>query len=87
MGESGDNNSGKSLRGEINRLLLKAKYALYCALLFFLFANPYTYEVTNSWLSSFMTVLGPSGQPTPAGFGLHLILFFLTLWGLMISPA
>ncbi len=85
MGER--SSGGVGLRGEINRLLLKAKYAFYCALLFFLFANPYTYEVTNTWLSSFMTVLGPSGQPTPAGFGLHLILFFLTLWGLMISPA
>ena len=86
MGSNSDDGR-VGLRGEINRVLLKAKYAFYCALLFFLFANPYTYEVTNSWLSSVMTVLGPGGKPTPAGFGLHLALFFLTLWGLMISPA
>lgn len=78
--------SGSGLRGEINRILLKAKYAIYCTLLFFLFANPYTYEVTNTWLGSVMTVLDGTGRPTPAGFGLHLILFFLTLWGLMLTP-
>lgn len=82
-----ESNESSGLRGEINRILLKAKYAIYCTLLFFLFANPYTYEVTSTWLSSVMTVLDGSGRPTPAGFGLHLILFFLTLWGLMLTPA
>jgi hypothetical protein len=86
--EAEDNSDRQSgLRGEINRILLKAKYAIYCTLLFFLFANPYTYEVTSTWLGSMMTVLDGSGRPTPAGFGLHLILFFLTLWGLMLTPA
>lgn len=86
MGKETSDNNESSLRGEINRILLKAKYAIYCTLLFFLFANPYTYEVTNTWLSSVITVLDGSGRPTPAGFGLHLILFFLTLWGLMLTP-
>ena len=72
-------------RGKVNRIVLKAKYAFYCALLFFLFANPYTYEVTNSWLGG--SVLENSGsQPTPFGFGLHLALFFFTLLGLMLAP-
>jgi len=83
--EEADTDHGSGLRGEINRMMLKAKYAIYCTLLFFLYANPYTYEVTNTWLGSVMTVL-EGGRPTPAGFGLHLGLFFMTLWGLMLSP-
>ena len=81
-----DSDRQGGLRGEINRIMLKAKYAIYCTLLFFLYANPYTYEVTNTWLGSVMSVLDNTGRPTPGGFGIHLTLFFLTLWGLMLSP-
>ena len=70
-------------KGTINRILLKAKYAFYCALLFFLFANPYTYEVTNTCFGGFIL---DGDKPTPAGFGLHLLFFFLTLTGLMLAP-
>ena len=72
------------VRGRVNRIILKAKYAFYCALLFFLFANPYTYEVTNSWFGGSI-LEGPGKQPTPFGFGLHLALFFSTLLGLMVA--
>jgi hypothetical protein len=72
-------------KAAINRILAKAKYAFYCTLLFFLFANPYTYEVTNQYFGgSILEKAG--GQPTPAGFGLHSIFFFLTLTGLMLAP-
>lgn len=75
---------GSELRGKINRAFLKAKYAFYCALLFFLFANPYTYEVTNNYFGG--NIIDTGGQPTPFGFGLHLSLFFITLLGLMMTP-
>jgi hypothetical protein len=70
-------------KGTINRILLKAKYAFYCALLFFLFANPYTYEVTNTYFGGCIL---DEDRPTPFGFGLHLLFFFLTLTGLMLAP-
>ena len=70
---------------KINRILLKAKYAFYCALLFMLFANPYTYEVTNQFFNG--SILNSTGgSPTPLGFTIHLGLFFVTLLGLMLAP-
>ena len=75
---------GSTLRGTINRVLLKAKYALYCTMLFFLFANPYTYKVTNNYLGG--NFIDSGGEPTPLGLGVHTFLFFITLSGLMLSP-
>jgi hypothetical protein len=75
----------KSVVGTINRVLLKAKYAFYCTLLYFLFANPYTYEVTNTYFGGII-LESKGGQPTPLGFGIHLVFFFLTLTGLMLAP-
>lgn len=70
---------------EIN-IWLKAKFAFYSALVFFLIANPETYKMTQSILGSFMAVAGESGCPTPYGFFLHTFVFFLVLWGIMMFP-
>ncbi len=66
--------------------LLKAKYAFYSTLVFFLVANPETYKLMQRALGSFLTVASDSGCPTPPGFFLHTTLFFLILWGLMLFP-
>ncbi len=65
---------------------LKAKYALYSALIFFVVANPETYRVTQSFLGYFITIADSLGHPTPQGFFVHTFVFFLLLWGLMLFP-
>jgi hypothetical protein len=70
---------------ELN-LALKAKYSFYSTLIFFLIANPETYKLMQQLLGRFLTIATDSGCPTPVGFFLHTILFFLVLWGLMLFP-
>lgn len=65
---------------------LKAKYALYSALVFFVVANPETYRVTQSVFGYFITIADSVGHPTPQGFFVHTFLFFLLLWLLMLFP-
>ena len=65
---------------------LKAKYALYSALVFFVVANPETYRVTNNALGWFLITADDQGHPTPLGFFFHTFLFFLLLWALMLFP-
>jgi hypothetical protein len=65
---------------------LKAKYALYSALVFFIAANPETFRVTQAALGRFLTIADGSGHPTPLGFFFHTFVFFLMLWGLMLFP-
>ena len=52
----------------IPNVALKAKYALYSALIFFVVANPEPYRVTQSALGSFITVAST-----------HICLFHITL--------
>jgi len=66
-------------------IALKAKYAAYTTLVFFLIANPETYKLLQSILGRFFTV-AEGGSPTPAGFFLSTALFFLFLWSLMMFP-
>lgn len=66
-------------------IFLKAKYAFYSMLIFFLIANPETYKMTETFIGKFFTVAN-NGCPTPAGFFLHTILFFFILWGIMLFP-
>ena len=66
-------------------MALKAKYAFYSTLIFFLIANPETYKMTQKVLGWLMTI-SYEGCPTPAGFFLHTALFFLVLWGVMLFP-
>jgi hypothetical protein len=70
----------------IPNIALKAKYALYSALVFFVVANPETYRVTNNAFGWLVVIADPAGHPTPLGFFVHTFLFFLLLWGLMLFP-
>lgn len=65
---------------------LKAKYAAYTTLVFFLIANPETYKVIQGFVGRWFTVASESGCPTPGGFFFHAGLFFLVLWTLMLMP-
>jgi hypothetical protein len=65
---------------------LKAKYAFYATLVFFLIANPETYKMTQNVLGWILTVADAGGCPTAAGFFLHTALFFGVLWGAMLFP-
>jgi hypothetical protein len=64
---------------------LKAKYAAYTTLIFFLVANPETYKLLQKFLGGWLTIAN-EGCPTPLGFFVHSGLFFLLLWGLMLFP-
>lgn len=65
---------------------LKAKYAFYATLIFFLVASPETYKMTQNTLGWIFAIADSGGAPTPLGFFLHTIIFFLVLWGAMLFP-
>ena len=67
-------------------LALKAKYAFYSALVFFLVANPETFKMTERVLGWIFTIADTGGCPTAAGFFFHTLIFFLILWGIMLFP-
>ncbi len=67
-------------------LALKAKYAFYSTLVFFLIANPETFKLTQRFLGAFFTLASDKGCPSTLGFFFHTLLFFLTLWGFMLFP-
>lgn len=69
-----------------HRVLLKAKYSLYSALVFFLFANPETVRLLQQGLRGWINVSGPSGGLTLEGILLTTVLFFFTMLGLMLLP-
>lgn len=65
---------------------LKAKYAAYSTLIFFLIANPETSRMLQTYLGRFVSIASDSGCPTPTGFFLQTGLFFLVLWAFMLFP-
>ncbi len=65
---------------------LKAKYAAYTTLIFFLIANPETYKLLQRFLGSWVTIASEGGCPTPTGFFFHTGVFFLVLWSFMLFP-
>jgi hypothetical protein len=67
-------------------IALKAKYAFYSTLIFFLIANPETFKMTQKVLGWIFTVADNGGCPTATGFFFHTILFFLVLWAAMLFP-
>ena len=71
----------------MNRVLLKAKYSLYSALVFFLFANPETYIILQKFLGNTLTLITSSGTPTIQGIFFSTGLFFITMLGLMLLPS
>jgi hypothetical protein len=72
-------------RSPVN-IVLKAKYAFYSTLVFFVVANPETFKLTQRVFGPFLTIASDAGAATPFGFFLHSALFFLVLWGLMLFP-
>jgi hypothetical protein len=79
--------STKQSSFSMNRILLKAKYSLYSALIFFLLANPETALVLQRLLGSIMNVVTSGGALTIYGLFLHTVLFFCTMLGLMLLPS
>ena len=69
------------------RVLLKAKYSFYSALVFFLFANPETALALQRILGGYVTFLTPTGVPTVSGILFNTGLFFVTMLGLMLLPS
>ena len=53
-------------------------------ILFVLVSLPFTYKITNRFLSGFLGKLAdPSGCPTPLGLFIHSIVFGCIVYGLM----
>jgi len=70
-----------------NRFFLKLKYSFYSALVFFLFANPETSIVFQRFFGHFLTFITPGGAITVQGLLISTLLFFLTMFGLMLLPS
>ena len=66
-----------------NRVLLKIKYSFYSALVFFLFANPETIIILQSFLGRYITFIY-NGAITMTGVFVSTFLFFITMLGLML---
>ena len=71
----------------MNRVLLKAKYAIYSALIFFLLANPETTVVLQRLLGGVVQIVTSGGALTIQGLFLHTALFFFVMLGLMLLPS
>lgn len=69
-----------------SRILLKAKYAFYSTVVFFLFANPETLIIIQKVFGSFISIVTTSGIPTLNGILVSSVLFFITILTLMIIP-
>lgn len=67
-------------------IALKAKYAFYSTLIFFLISNPETYKLTQQILGHIFHIASDSGCPSPVGFFFHSFIFFIVLWGIMLFP-
>ena len=80
-------NPEKSPSYVVNRVLLKAKYSLYSAFVFFLFANPETYQILQNVFGGFVSFVTANGQITVMGVFINTGLFFLTMLGLMLLPS
>ena len=68
-----------------HRVLLKAKYSFYSAVVFFLFANPETARVFQRFFGSTVTFLS-NGMLTMTGMIIQTVLFFITMLSLMLLP-
>jgi hypothetical protein len=70
----------------MNRVLLKAKYSFYSALVFFLFANPESFLALQRMFGHSVSIITSGGAPTIHGIFISTLLFFLTMLGLMLLP-
>jgi len=80
-------NTAKPAIFSFNRFFLKLKYSFYSALVFFLFANPETSIVFQRFFGHFITFITPGGAITVQGLFISTLLFFLTMFGLMLLPS
>ena len=67
-------------------MILKAKYAFYSTLIFFLIASPETYKMSQSLFGWLTPLADRNGCPTATGFFIHTAFFFIVLWGAMLFP-
>lgn len=81
------NEKSRSNQFSFNRFFLKAKYSLYSALVFFLFANPETTLILQKLFGRFVDFITPCGAPTVTGIFVSTSLFFVTMLGLMLLPS
>ena len=65
---------------------LKAKYAFYSTLIFFLIANPETFKMTQKVLGWLFSIADGGGCHTAPGFFFHTAIFFFVLWAVMLFP-
>jgi hypothetical protein len=70
-----------------NRVLLKAKYSFYSALVFFLFANPETSLIFQRIFGGITPFVTSGGALTVSGIFISTFLFFITMLGLMLLPS
>jgi hypothetical protein len=70
----------------MNRILLKAKYSFYSALVFFLFANPESFAALQRMFGHSVSIITSGGAPTIHGIFISTFLFFITMLGLMLLP-
>jgi len=82
-----DDKPQPAARFSFNRVFLKLKYSFYSALVFFLFANPETSVVFQRFFGHLITFITPRGAPTIHGIFINTLLFFLTMFGLMLLPS
>lgn len=61
--------------------IVKFKYSVYSALVFFLVSNPETYKLTSSLFGDW--VAGSSGCPSAGGLFLHTAVFLAIVFFLM----
>lgn len=69
----------------INKIFLKIKYSFYSTVVFFLFANPETFQIFQNLFGRIITFT-KNGVPTVSGLFINTGLFFLTMFGLMLIP-
>ena len=67
-------------------IMLKAKYSLISALVFFIVANPEFYKFTDTLFGWLVETVTNGGAPTPMGVVLHSVIFFSAMLGLMMVP-
>jgi hypothetical protein len=67
-------------------IMLKAKYSLISALVFFIVANPEFYKFTDTMLGWLVETVTPAGAPTAIGVVIHSAIFFAAMLGLMTVP-
>jgi hypothetical protein len=63
----------------------RVKYSFYGTLVFLLITNPMTYRFTQAMFQGSFNVL-QGVVPTPAGYFLHAVLFFLLTLAIMMFP-